>query len=418
MDIAMEFTFNAFYTLIAAVIVLLLGRLLVNKIDFLKRYNIPEPVAGGLVAAIVSLLVNQFWGYSITTSSALQTSFMLIFFASIGLSANFTKLRQGGIGLIIFLIAISTFIVVQNAVGISLATLLGIDPLIGLIAGSITLTGGHGTAGAWGEILETRYGIEGALALGMASATFGLIIGGIIGGPLAKTLINKHKLATPMSDASIQERDHGSANDLGSTEYVPFEYPHRVRLITADNAITTLGLFAGCLAFAEFMTGAAKGTMFELPTFVWALAGGVVLRNVLESIFKVNIFDRAIDVFGNASLSLYLAMALLSLKLWQLADLAGPLMVILGAQALTMALYAAFVTFRLMGKNYDAAVLAAGHCGFGMGATPTAVANMQAITNQYGPSHKAFLIVPLVGAFFIDIVNAFLIQAFIKFFGG
>ncbi|WP_180187261.1 sodium/glutamate symporter [Acinetobacter sp. YH01012] len=413
----MEFTFNAFYTLIAAVIVLLLGRLLVNKIDFLKRYNIPEPVAGGLVAAIVSLLVNQFWGYSITTSSALQTSFMLIFFASIGLSANFTKLRQGGIGLIIFLIAISTFIVLQNIVGISLATLLGIDPLIGLIAGSITLTGGHGTAGAWGEILETQYGIQGALALGMASATFGLIIGGLIGGPLAKTLINRHQLAVPRTDEQIEKRDNTPA-DQDSNEFIPFEYPHQVRLITADNAITTLGLFAGCLAFAEFMTGAAKGSMFELPTFVWALAGGVVLRNVLESIFKVNIFDRAIDVFGNASLSLYLAMALLSLKLWQLADLAGPLMVILGAQALTMALYAAFVTFRIMGKNYDAAVLAAGHCGFGMGATPTAVANMQAITNMYGPSYKAFLIVPLCGAFFVDLINVAVIQSILKFFGG
>ena len=413
----MEFTFNAFYTLIAAVIVLLLGRLLVNKIDFLKRYNIPEPVAGGLVAAIVSLLVNQFWGYSITTSSALQTSFMLIFFASIGLSANFTKLRQGGIGLIIFLIAISTFIVLQNIVGISLATLLGIDPLIGLIAGSITLTGGHGTAGAWGEILETQYGIQGALALGMASATFGLIIGGLIGGPLAKTLINRHQLAVPRTDEQIEKRDNTPA-DQDSNEFIPFEYPHQVRLITADNAITTLGLFAACLAFAEFMTGVAKGTMFELPTFVWALAGGVILRNVLESIFKVNIFDRAIDVFGNASLSLYLAMALLSLKLWQLADLAGPLMVILGAQALTMALYAAFVTFRLMGKNYDAAVLAAGHCGFGMGATPTAVANMQAITNMYGPSYKAFLIVPLCGAFFVDLINVAVIQSILKFFGG
>ncbi len=413
----MEFTFNAFYTLIAAVIVLLLGRLLVNKIDFLKRYNIPEPVAGGLVAAIVSLLVNQFWGYSITTSSALQTSFMLIFFASIGLSANFTKLRQGGIGLIIFLIAISTFIVLQNIVGISLATLLGIDPLIGLIAGSITLTGGHGTAGAWGEILETQYGIQGALALGMASATFGLIIGGLIGGPLAKTLINRHQLAVPRTEEQIEKRDNTPA-DQDSNEFIPFEYPHQVRLITADNAITTLGLFAACLAFAEFMTGAAKGTMFELPTFVWALAGGVILRNVLESIFKVNIFDRAIDVFGNASLSLYLAMALLSLKLWQLADLAGPLMVILGAQTLTMALYAAFVTFRLMGKNYDAAVLAAGHCGFGMGATPTAVANMQAITNMYGPSYKAFLIVPLCGAFFVDLINVAVIQSILKFFGG
>ncbi|PRN17594.1 sodium/glutamate symporter [Acinetobacter baumannii] len=409
----MEFVFNGFYTLISAVIVLLLGRFLVNRIDFLKRYNIPEPVAGGLVAAVVSLLVHTFWGYSIVFSSELQTSFMLVFFASIGLSANFMKLKEGGTALVIFLICVASFIVVQNAVGMSLATLLGLDPLIGLIAGSITLTGGHGTAGAWGEILESQHGIQGALALGMASATFGLIIGGVIGGPLAKLLINRYSLAQAKTNAEIQQRDtHVEQN---SDDLAPFENPHQVRLITADNAITTLGMFAACLAFAEFMTGFSKGTWFELPTFVWALGGGVILRNILESVLKVDIFDRAIDVFGNASLSLYLAMALLSLKLWQLADLAGPLVVILGAQTLTMALYAAFVTFRVRGKNYDAAVLAAGHCGFGMGATQTAVANMQAITNMYGPSHKAFLIVPLCGAFFVDLINATVIQLMLKF---
>lgn len=409
----MEFVFNGFYTLISAVIVLLLGRFLVNRIDFLKRYNIPEPVAGGLVAAIVSLLVHTLWGYSIVFSSELQTSFMLVFFASIGLSANFMKLKEGGTALVIFLICVASFIVVQNAVGMSLATLLGLDPLIGLIAGSITLTGGHGTAGAWGEILETQHGIQGALALGMASATFGLIIGGVIGGPLAKLLINRYSLAQPKTNAEIQNRD--THLEQNSDDLAPFENPHQVRLITADNAITTLGMFAACLAFAEFMTGFSKGTWFELPTFVWALGGGVILRNILESVLKIDIFDRAIDVFGNASLSLYLAMALLSLKLWQLADLAGPLVVILGAQTITMALYAAFVTFRVMGKNYDAAVLAAGHCGFGMGATPTAVANMQAITNMYGPSHKAFLIVPLCGAFFVDLINATVIQLMLKF---
>lgn len=410
----MEFVFNGFYTLISAVIVLLLGRFLVNRIDFLKRYNIPEPVAGGLVAAVVSLLVHTLWGYSIVFSSELQTSFMLVFFASIGLSANFMKLKEGGTALIIFLICVASFIVVQNAVGMSLATLLGLDPLIGLIAGSITLTGGHGTAGAWGEILESQHGIQGALALGMASATFGLIIGGVIGGPLAKLLINRYSLAQPKTNAEIQNRD--THLEQNSDDLAPFENPHQVRLITADNAITTLGMFAACLAFAEFMTGFSKGTWFELPTFVWALGGGVILRNILESVLKIDIFDRAgIDVFGNASLSLYLAMALLSLKLWQLADLAGPLVVILGAQTITMALYAAFVTFRVMGKNYDAAVLAAGHCGFGMGATPTAVANMQAITNMYGPSHKAFLIVPLCGAFFVDLINATVIQLMLKF---
>ncbi|WP_198306080.1 sodium/glutamate symporter [Arcobacter vandammei] len=408
----MNIILNGYYTLIAAVIVLLIGKFLVNKINFLRKYNIPEPVAGGLVAAICTTLVYNFWGHSITTSFELQTSFMLIFFASIGLSANFYKLKEGGISLFIFLFVVAFFIIVQNFVGISLATLLGIDPLIGLIAGSITLTGGHGTAGAWGDILETKYAIEGATALGMAAATFGLVMGGIIGGPLAKFLINRYKLA---NETSKKEED-GTKDEKVIDEFVPFEYPKAVRLITTNSAITTLGLFAACLAFADFMTNFTKGSSFELPTFVWALGGGVILRNVLENILRVEIFDRAIDVFGNASLSLYLAMALLSLKLWQLSNLAGALTIILVTQVIVMILYAYFVTFRVMGKNYDASVLSAGHCGFGLGATPTAVANMQAITNVYGASHKAFLIVPLCGAFFVDLINASIIQVILKFF--
>ena len=406
----MNIVFNGYYTLIAAVIVLLIGKFLVNNIEFLRKYNIPEPVAGGLLAAFFTTLAYNIWGFSITTSAELQTSFMLIFFSSIGLSANFYKLKEGGKSLVLFLFAVSFFIVVQNFVGVSLATLLGIDPLIGLIAGSITLTGGHGTAGAWGEILETKYAIEGATALGMAGATFGLVMGGIIGGPLAKFLINRYKLKKEKENSVVEKEEKVI------DEFVPFEYPAAVRLITTNSAITTLGLFAACLAISDFITGIAKNTPFELPTFVWALATGVLLRNILENILKVEIFDRAIDVFGNASLSLYLAMALLSLKLWQLSNLAGALTIILVSQVIVMILYAYFVTFRAMGKNYDASVLAAGHCGFGLGATPTAVANMQAITNMYGSSHKAFLIVPLCGAFFVDLINASVIQMILKFF--
>ncbi len=211
---------------------------------------------------------------------------MLIFFASIGLSANFSKLREGGMGLVVFLVCFASFIILQDFVGIGLATLLGIDPLIGLIAGSITLTGGHGTAGAWGEILEVEHGIQGALALGMASATFGLIIGGIIGGPLAKILINRYQLAQPSTSEQITQRDTTSRSESSPIKFTQFEYPHQVRLITADNAITTLGMFAACLAFANFMTGFSKGSWFELPTFVWTLAGGVILRNVLEGVLR------------------------------------------------------------------------------------------------------------------------------------
>ncbi|MDL5037108.1 sodium/glutamate symporter [Comamonas resistens] len=409
----MNVTFGAYYTLIMAVLVLLLGKFMTRHIRFLRDFNIPEPVSGGLVVAATIFALHQITGLTVSFEGSLQSAFMLVFFSSIGLSANFTKLREGGSALFVFLGVIAVFIVVQNAVGVGLAKVLGLDPLIGLVAGSITLVGGHGTAGAWGSVLESEYGLTGATTLGIACATFGLVIGGLLGGPLAKRLITKNQLASPRTE---DEQLSPSASTVPEgNEVANFESPSKApRLITADAAVETLALFAGCLAFAEFMTGVTKGTAIQLPTFVWALGGGVVIRNALDYIFGIKVFDRAIDVFGNAALSIYLAIALLSLKLWELTDLAGPLMIILAAQTVMMALYAALVTFRIMGKNYDAAVLAAGHCGFGMGATPTAVANMQAITNQYGPSHKAFLIVPLVGAFFIDIINAFALQGFIS----
>ena len=402
----MQLSFSTYYTLICAALVLLVGKFLVQRIRFLRDFNIPEPVAGGLLAAALIYALHEFTGYSLAFNTDLQTGFMLMFFASIGLSANFAKLREGGAGLVLFLVIISLFILVQNGVGIGLAAAMGLDPLIGLIAGSITLVGGHGTAGAWGVVLENEHGVQGAVTLGIACATFGLVIGGLIGGPIAKGLVTRFQLKAIAGTPAAAVAAPGDLN---------FENPQQVRLITTSAAIETLALFAACLGFAEFMTGFTRGTALQLPTFVWALGAGVVLRNALDYLFNFQVFDRAIDLFGNVSLSVYLAIALLSLKLWELSGLAAPLMVILLAQTVTMALYAVFVTFRVMGKNYDAAVLAAGHCGFGMGATPTAIANMQAITNQYGPSHKAFLIVPMVGAFFIDIINAAMIQLFIRF---
>lgn len=410
----MEITLNAFYTLVIAVLVLLLGRVLVNKINFLQRYSIPEAVAGGLVASVIGSLLFVFAEISFNYHGDLRTALMLMFFTSVGLSANFNRLKEGGAALVIFLIVVSVFIVVQNAVGVGMATVLGLDPLIGLVAGSITLTGGHGTAGSWGGTLEQTYGLDHATLLGMASATFGLVAGGIIGGPLANFIIKRHNLASPKSQEQLaedkKEQNSGTtAEEIdSSTEYVAFENPKQVRLITTENAITVLGLFALCLAFGDFMTNTFKGTdtmLAKLPTFVWCLISGVIVRSVLENVFKVKVFDRAVDVFGNVALSLYLAMSLVALKLWQLWDLALPLLAILTAQTIVMLLYAYFVTFRIMGKDYDAAVLAAGHCGFGMGATPTAVANMQSITSRFGPSHKAFLIVPLSGAFLVDLVN-------------
>jgi ESS family glutamate:Na+ symporter len=308
------------------------------------------------------------------------------------------------------MVCVVIYVLLQNAVGISLATALDLNPLIGLIAGSVTLTGGHGTAGAWGSIFEENYGIKGAIVLGMASATFGLVIGGMMGGPVAKFLIRRYQLAEEIAPSAARMQAPPSA------ETAPFEYPEKTRLITADDAVKTIGMFALCIVFANFMTGVAKGQWFELPTFVWALGCGVFLRNTLEYVFKIELFDRCIDVFGNASLALFLAIALMSLQLWLLADLAGPLVIILIVQTVFLALYLFFVTFRVMGKNYDAAVLCAGQCGVNLGATPTAIANIQAVTNTYGPSHKAFLIIPLTGAFFVDIVNAVVIQTITKFF--
>ena len=413
---------NPYYTLIAATLVLLLGRLLVAKIKLLQNFNIPEPVAGGLLMSFLVYLLYIVTGLSfengltfgegisLNFDKGLQDSFMLFFFTSIGLSADLSRLKSGGIGLFIFLGVVALFIVVQNIVGIGLASAFGLEPIIGLVTGSITLTGGHGTAGAWGKVLEQDYHIQGATALGMASATFGLVLGGLIGGPVARRLVNK------MGRKPLSEEAQKNNND-NDTEVSVFEQPEKQRLITSKSAIETMALFAACLSFSALMDSntvkAFFPDKFTLPQFVWALFFGVFLRNILTYVFKIKMFDRAIDVFGNASLSLFLGIALLNLKLWQLLDLALPMLVILAAQTFVMSTYAYFVTYRLMGKDYDAAVLAGGHCGFGLGATPTAVANMQSITDKFGPSHKAFLIVPMVGAFFVDFVNAFILTGFV-----
>lgn len=420
----MEVTLNGYYTLILATLVLLLGRFLVKNIKFLEDFNIPEPVAGGLVAATIVYALNLFWGYSFNFNQALQTATMLMFFASIGLSADFGRLKAGGSPLLIFTIVVSVFIVLQDVVGVAMASVLGLDPLLGLVTGSISLTGGHGTAGAWGIVLEEQYGVVGATTLGIAAATYGLVAGGLIGGPVARRLINKMGIKpAPINPNQSEVEKLAGKQSLYSTKHDEdsddrqeemFEKPDNIRLITASSTIESLALFAGALAFADLMTIIAEGTAFELPTFVWALAGGVIIRNALTMVFNFDMFDRAIDVIGNASLSLFLAMALLSLKLWELTDLAGPVLIILLVQTVVMIAYAYFVTFRIMGKDYDAAVLSAGHCGFGMGATPTAIANMQAVTDRYLPSPKAFLIVPMVGAFFVDIVNATVLQIFTK----
>ena len=282
----MNFQVDAFGTIVIAVFVLFIGRFLLQHISFLRNYNIPEPVAGGLVAALVAFILFYYFQLSASFDPQIQSVLMLMFFTSIGLSASLSKLKKGGKALFTFLICVALYVLVQNFVGMSLATLLGLDPLIGLIVGSITLTGGHGTAGAWGTVLEQEYAIQGAVVLGMASATFGLIIGGIVGGPVAKFLIKRHQLAKIQTEHDTHLPQHDVA---------AFEYSKQTRLITASDAITTLGLFAGCIFSANFLAQWSAGQWFELPTFVWALGSGVMVRNVIEMLFKQEIFDRAID---------------------------------------------------------------------------------------------------------------------------
>lgn len=392
--------FNTYETLALAGFVLLLGYFLVKRISILKNYNIPEPVVGGFLVAIALTVLYQGWGISFTFDTNLQTAMMLVFFSSIGLSANFARLVKGGKPLIIFVIAAAILIALQNILGIAGSLLLNIDPAYGLIAGSVTLTGGHGTGAAWAKTFTETFGLQGTTELAMACATFGLVCGGVIGGPVARHLLKKMR------------RDESPENDEHSDIQEAFEHPTFQRKITTRSLIETITMLVCCLLVGQFLDAQTKGTALALPTFVWCLFTGVIIRNTLTHVFKFNVADSAVDVLGNVGLSLFLAIALMSLKLWQLAGLALPVMIILALQVILMAAFAIYVTYRMMGKDYDAVVLSAGHCGFGLGATPTAVANMQAITSRFGPSHKAFLIVPMVGAFFIDLVNAALLKVF------
>ena len=379
----MSHTFSTYETLALASLVLLLGYFLVKRISILKTFNIPEPVVGGFIVAIGLLIWNKVDGTSFNFDKNLQTTMMLVFFTSIGLSANFSRLIKGGKPLIVFLFVAGLLIICQNVIG---------------VVGSLTLTGGHGTGAAWADTFVHQFNLQGATEIAMACATFGLVFGGIIGGPVARFLLNR------------QKQGENPENDEVDDIQEAFEHPTYKRKITSRSLIETIAMMSICLLIGQYLDAQTKGTAFQLPTFVWCLFTGVIIRNILTNIFRFQVADSAIDVLGSVGLSIFLAIALMSLKLWELAGLAVDVLIILAVQVIFMAIFAIYVTYRAMGKDYDAVVLSSGHCGFGLGATPTAVANMQAITSRFGPSHKAFLIVPMVGAFFIDLINAALLK--------
>ncbi|NOH72542.1 sodium/glutamate symporter [Vibrio pectenicida] len=393
-----------------AICVLFLGHFVNSKLPILKKFNIPEPIVGGLIVAFVITMMH-FEGINLEFSLPLQNTFMLMFFSTVGLAANYTQLIKGGAKVFIFLAVASFYIIIQNAVGVSLATILGLDPLMGLIAGSITLSGGHGTGAAWSQTFSETYGLSNTLEIAMASATFGLIVGGIIGSPVAQKLINKNGFE---SDYGSGANTHERFPDL--VTYNEYEEDK----VTAKKVIEILFVLLICVTGAKYLeqwVTSLQISWLMIPDFVYALFIGVFITNVME-VAKVNRMDvETVDILGTVSLSLFLAMALMSLKLWNIFDLAIPFLIILSVQSVVLGVFTYFVTFKVMGSNYDAAVMSGGHCGFGLGATPTAVMNMGSLVNKYGPSPQAFVVVPIVGAFFIDIVNLIILQGYISLIG-
>lgn len=401
---------SALESFLIAISVLFLGHFINAKLPILNKFNIPEPIVGGLIIAC-AITILHFYGVDLEFDLPLQNTFMLMFFATVGLAANYTQLIKGGAKVFIFLAVASVYIIIQNAVGVSMASALGIEPLMGLIAGSITLSGGHGTGAAWSQTFQDVYGMDNVLEIAMASATFGLIIGGIIGSPVAQRLVEKNNIESEYGRSS---RTHEKYPEL--VTYNEYEEDK----VTAKKVIEKLFFLLICVTGAKYLeqwVSSYEISWLMIPDFVYALFIGVIITNFLE-VTKIRKLDaETIDMLGTVSLALFLAMALMSLKLWNIFDLAVPFLVILAVQSAMLAVFTYYVTFKVMGSNYDAAVISGGHCGFGLGATPTAVMNMGSIVNRFGPSPQAFMVVPIVGAFFIDIVNLIILQGYISFLG-
>ncbi len=396
----MGVSLGAAASLAVAALVLLVGRGILGRFEFLRKYAIPEPVVGGLVAAIAIAMLHAI-SLRFTFDTSMQPGLMLAFFATIGLGADARSLAKGGVPLMLFTLCVVGMLFMENIIGIGAAKAMGIDPVIGLIAGSVTMAGGHGTGAAWGQRLADVFGVNEAPAVGLATATFGLVMGGIIGGPVAIRLVRRLQAQrAPLGVSGTAALPHDEAEAAG---------PFTVERLTIAIMLIAASAAAGT-ALAQWTENAA----FTLPTFVWTLLVGAVLRNGL-ALTRVHVVDgQALSFAGSVALSIFLAMALMNLRLWELASLAVPMIVILALQALAVTAYTSLVTFRVMGANYEAAALVAGQCGFGLGATPTAIANLQAVCARYGAAPQAFILVPVVGAFLIDIANAIVISLFVN----
>lgn len=392
-----EVSLDMYQTLAVAVVALLIGAWLKTKIKVLDRLCIPSPVVGGLLFSIITCVLYVTNVIDFAWDDTLKNVCMVIFFTSVGFQANIKVLKSGGKALIILLFVVLFLIEAQDFLAVGVATMLGIDPMIGLATGSISMVGGHGTAGAFGPVLEDL-GITGATTVATAAATFGLVAGSLVGGPIGNRLIKKKdllKTRVPVDDSALVEEEEKHHRSI--SQYAPAAYQLAIAM--------GLGTLVSYLLSLTGMT---------FPIYIGAMIIAAIMRNIAEYTGKIEIHIGEINDLGGICLSLFLGIAMITLKLWQLADLALPMIILLTCQVIFMVLYARFVVFNVMGRDYDAAVLTAGSCGFGMGATPNAMANMQVLTDKYGPSVKAFLLIPLIGSMYADFVNSLSITFFIN----
>ncbi len=391
---------DMYQTLAVAVVMLFVGGFLKKKIKFLEKFCIPSPVIGGVLFALLSLVLHLTGVVEFSFDETLKDVCMVIFFTSVGFQANLRVLKSGGISLLIFLGCVIVLILGQNGLAIGISALIGVDPLVGMCTGSIPMVGGHGTAGAFGPILE-KLGVNGATTICTASATFGLLAGSLIGGPLGRRLIEKKDLLkTAVPQEVSPQKDEASAAE-GTTgkagRYAPAAYQ-----------------IALAMGIGTVVSWLLSKTGMTFPVYIGSMIVAAVMRNIGEYSGKFTVYMAEIEELGSICLSLFLGVAMITLKLWQLAELALPMCLLLLGQLLFLLLFAYFVVFNAMGRNYDAAILVAGVCGFGMGATPNAMANMQALTEKYVPSVKAYLLVPIVGSMFADFLNSLCITLFIN----
>ena len=402
---------------------LIVGMILTRKVAFLQKFCVPSPVSGGIIFSLITLALYSWFDVEVSFDGTLKDVFMLAFFTSVGFQSDLKVLKQGGRLLIIMLVLLVAVIALQNLMPIGITRLMGVDPLIGMASGSISMTGGHGTAGGFAKVLEGM-GLHGAGTIGMAAATFGLIAGSMIGGPLAEKII-RTKLTHEQMQPQDEEIDPAMAG-IESDEASPTGRKKRVSTNEQEfqqYAKASYGIIL-VMGGGTLLSWLLAKTGITFPTYFGALILAAIVRNTIgfisykddgkwEKAEKLLDMERIISV-GNICLSLFLGMAMISLKLWELQNLALPLIVILVSQVLMMALFAYFAAFPLLGRDYDAAVLCAGMCGFGLGATPNAMANMSAVCYKYRYAVKPFLIVPIIGAMFADLINTGMITLFLN----